>query len=143
MKLKFHNSDSIFFVANNLTRDYLLPQSQVNDASLSAGYPIYRLNKHFFEKSFRTPNIIYVHSTQLEIFQPSHFSRISHLFRNPNLYFSMATPADTLPFMSLLISMAFPSVCVPHPLPPVSVKTGNIFDLKKISQLQSFDLQRC
>ena len=49
-KLKLHNGDSIFFVADNLTRDYLLPQSEVNDASLSAGYLIYLLNKHIFEK---------------------------------------------------------------------------------------------
>ena len=51
-----------------------VPQSQVNDASLSAGYPIYLSNKHFFE-FFLAPYIIhlsYVHFwTQLKIFQPS------------------------------------------------------------------------
>ena len=62
-----------FFVGNNLTRNDLLPQSQVNDASLSAGYPInLPLSKkslsrtsYFFAKS--RPQVLLPHPTLLYV----------------------------------------------------------------------------
>ena len=92
-----------FFVGNNLTRNDLLPQSQVNDASLSAGYPI---NLPLSKKSLR----------QTWYFLPSHARRC----------FSPTPPF----FMSLLISMAFPSVCVPHTRLHLSQNRQNVWPTK-------------
>ena len=114
---KFHSKFSIylswtiltnkkmhFFVGNNLTRNDLLPQSQVNDASLSAGYPI----NLPLSKKISQPNFIF-------------FCQVTPAGASPPPHPSLCLCWSRWPFR-LFVS--------PTPV-SISVKTGKMLDPQK------------
>ena len=96
-----------------------------------------------FEKS-SNPKYIFI---LVSISEPNwtFFGRTSHLSNPTWHFFCIVTPADAHPppfFMSLLISMAFPSVFVPHPRTPQS-KQALIFFTDNKYQICFTDSKYC